>query len=164
MINNYIDISIITLTKDDKNNFKRTLKSILRQKTNCSIEWLIIDGSSSKNQFEIDKILLKNNLTKFKKKINIKYLNSNSKNINGIFPSMNYGKKISKGKYLIFLNSGDEFYDQESLENLLLKTRKTRRNFTLIYGQAYIVGSNNISWYYPGSKVRNIQHFQTTMC
>lgn len=159
MINNYIDISIITLTKDDNNNFKRTLKSILKQKTSCSIEWLIIDGSSSKNQFKIDKILLKNNLTKFKKKINIKYFNSNSKNINGIFPSMNYGKKISKGKYLIFLNSGDEFYDQKSLEKLFLKTRKTRRNFTLIFGQAYIVGLNNICWFYPGSKVSNIKNW-----
>ena len=31
---------------------------------------------------------------------------------------MNYGKKIAKGEFLIYLNSGDEFFDNRSLNNL----------------------------------------------
>ena len=97
-----IHISIITLTKNDHLKFIKTLKSIKSQKRNFNLEWLIIDGSNKK-------INKKNkNLAYLKfskdKKIFINHINSKLKNIEGIYQCMNYGKNISKGKFIIFLN------------------------------------------------------------
>ena len=47
----------------------------------------------------------------------IRHIHSNKLNLNGIYPSMNYAKKIN-GDFIIFLNSGDEFYESTSLEKL----------------------------------------------
>ena len=58
-----IQISIITLTKNDNLKFLKTLKSIKSQKGTFNLEWLIIDGSNKQNQEK------KNNIKKrlFKK-------------------------------------------------------------------------------------------------
>ena len=36
---------------------------------------------------------------------------------------MNYGKKIAKGNYIIFLNSGDKFFNKYSLDSLYEKNK-----------------------------------------
>ena len=48
--NNNIQLTIITLTKNDNIKFLRTLKSINSQQISSKIEWLIIDGSSKIKQ------------------------------------------------------------------------------------------------------------------
>ena len=155
MLGSNIKISIITLVKNDYSNFIKTLKSIKSQRRNFSIECLIINGSKKnklhKYNRSIDKILDK------KEKILITHINSNELNLNGIYPCMNYGKKVSKGQFIIFLNSGDTFYDENSLKILFNKTSKADINNTLIFGQAKIIGSKNISWYYPGKRLKNIK-------
>ena len=63
MIKNNIQISIITLTKNNKIELLKTLKSIKNQKRNFLIELIIIDGSNKyefiKNKTLIDKNFLK---------------------------------------------------------------------------------------------------------
>ena len=96
-------ISIITLTKDDNLKFLRTLRSIKKQEITFNVEWIIIDGSNKK-LYRLNNNDIHKNFTK-KDKLNIKHINSNKININGIYPCMNYGKKVSKGKYIIFLTA-----------------------------------------------------------
>ena len=149
-----IQISIITLTKNDNSNFYRTLKSIQCQNRQFCIEWIIIDGSNKKN-FTINKNLL----TKFFSKDNsffIRHINANEHNIDGIYPCMNYGKKISQGKFIIFINSGDTFFDKNSLKILHENTLHKGIQKSLIFGQAQIIASEKISWYFPGNKLKNI--------
>ena len=59
MINNNIQITVITLTKNDNLKFERTLKSLISQDLNFIIEWIVIDGSRkeeiNKNQSLIKK-------------------------------------------------------------------------------------------------------------
>ena len=58
-----MQISIITLVKNDSLKFLKTLKSIKNQNRDFSIEWIIIDGSNNK-QLSRNKILIKNNFLK----------------------------------------------------------------------------------------------------
>jgi len=98
-----INISIITLTKDDSKKFSRTASSLNLQKKDFLIEWIILDGSKSKIQ-KINRNIIKNIfLDKDKKNFFIKYINSKQKNIFGIYPCMNYGKRKARGNFLIFV-------------------------------------------------------------
>ena len=94
-----IQISIITLTKNNNLKFLKTLLSIRSQIRSFEIEWLIIDGSN-KIQYNKNKNLIKKYLVEIDK-IDIKHINS-KENIEGIFPCMNYAKSISNGKFIIF--------------------------------------------------------------
>lgn len=156
MINNNIHITIITLTKNDNNKFKRTAKSINNQVPFISTEWLIIDGSSNKIQQKNKSLIHKyfcNNI------INIRIINSTQLKINGIYQCMNYAKKEAYGKFILFLNSGDEFYDRNSLNILSNKSKNINSNLSVIFGQANIYSSNKINWYFPGKRLKNIKNW-----
>ena len=77
-----------------------------------------------------------------------------SKQIKGIYPSMNYGLSICKGKSIIFLNGGDSFFDNYSLRKL----DDSFYNYykTISFGQAKIISKIGLSWNFPGSKMKNI--------
>ena len=116
---NNIYLSIITLSKNDNKEFLRTAQSIFSQNNTINIEWLIIDGSDDDIQKSKNKLIEKIYNNSNKKYILIKHINSVEKKIYGIYPCMNYGKKISLGKFIIFLNSGDEFFNNYSMQILL---------------------------------------------
>ena len=61
-----MQISIITLVKNDYQKFFKTLKSIKDQKVEFSIEWIIIDGSNNIH-LSRNKNLIKNNFLKGKR-------------------------------------------------------------------------------------------------
>ncbi len=159
MGNNNIHLSIITLSKNDNIKLSRTLKSIYSQKINLNIELIIIDGSSKKIQEKNKKLIKKLYNIKKEKYISIKYFNSLKKKIFGIYPCMNYGKKVAKGNYLMFLNSGDQFYNINSLQIILEKTTDQIKKNCLIFGQANIIASNNLNWLFPGSNLRNYENW-----
>jgi len=152
---NNIQISIITLTKNDHFKFLKTLKSIEIQKVNFYIEWLIIDGSNQK-------ILKKNEeITKQKlfqnESIQVKHINTHKLNIEGIYPCMNYGKRVSRGLFVIFLNSGDTFFNRNSLNTFLKHSINVSPNNSLIFGQANVIANKKINWLFPGKKLKNIK-------
>ena len=159
MIENNIDISIITLIKNNNSNFVKTLQSIFDQKFSYLIEWIIIDGSNELNAKYLNSLieinLKKNNI----KNINLRYLNSKNKRIFGIYQCMNYGKSISNGKYIIFLNGGDSFFNSQSLEELYKRIKDVKDDYSLIFGNAQIIAPYNIKWYFPGKKVKNIKRW-----
>jgi len=152
-----IQISIITLTKNDHLKLIKTLNSIKSQKRNFNIEWIIIDGSNKKiNQnnkkfveLEFDK----------DKKIFINHINSKDKNIEGIYQCMNYGKNISTGNFIIFLNSGDIFFNRDALKVYFKQSLNINIENSVIFGQANIIANKKINWYFPGNNLKNIKHW-----
>ena len=86
--------SIITVVKNDEINVVKTIKSVVAQSLK-DFEYIIIDGKSSDNTLK--KIMI------FKKKINFII----SEKDKGIYFAMNKGAKISNGKVILFVNSGD---------------------------------------------------------
>ena len=152
-----IQISIITLTKNDHSQFINTLQSIKSQKRNFNIEWIIIDGSTNK-------IIKKNKKfieLKFDNdnQIFINYIDSEDINIKGIYQCMNYGKKISRGNFIIFLNSGDIFFNPDALEIYFKKSLNINIENSVIFGQANIIANKNINWYFPGNNLNNINNW-----
>lgn len=90
-------ITVITISFNNLSELKRTVNSVTSQ-TCKEYEYIIIDGGSSDGTKEyleqtkgIDKWV--------------------SEPDTGIYNAMNKGIKMATGKYTIFMNSGDEFYD-----------------------------------------------------
>ena len=157
MIKNNIQISIITLAKNNKIELLKTLKSIKNQNRNFFIELIIIDGSK-KNEFLKNKNLINKKFSKKNEKdIFINHISSEEMHPKGIYPCMNYGKKIANGKFLIFLNSGDIFFNNISLETLFKHSLHLDSKRGLIFGQAKIISPININWYFPGKRLENFE-------
>lgn len=91
-------VSIITVTYNNLKELIKTRSTILPlfEKYPLLIEHIIIDGNSNDGT--------KNFLEK-PLKYNTRYLCEKD---NGIYDAMNKGIKLSRGEYILFLNSGDE--------------------------------------------------------
>ena len=72
---------------------------------------------------------------------------------------MNYGKKIARGKFIIFLNSGDQFFRENSLKTFFVKSLNLKTHNSLVFGQAKIIANNKIYWYFPGERLTNIKRW-----
>ena len=126
-------LSIITVNHNNLEGLKKTLDSVLEQ-TYSPIEYIVIDGGSTDGSKA--------------------YLEAQQKRIDywvsepdtGIYHAMNKGVKIAKGDYVLFLNSGDTFYSQESLSHFepLLKD-----GYDLIFGNLEVVAHNTWIKTYP---------------
>ena len=96
------NIHIVTITDGNINSLNLTLKSIDKQKY-----------KNYKNLI-ISKVKLKALGKRFKNARRIFYYKKNS----SIYEAMNLGLKKSESKYLIFLNAGDTFASQSSLQKI----------------------------------------------
>lgn len=110
-------LSVITINYNNSIGLEKTLKSIVSQSSK-DFEWIVIDGASTD---ESKKILEKNNDL-------ITYWISEPDK--GIYNAMNKGIKVSKGEYLLFLNSGDYFYNSDVVERFY----EYSGNEEIIYG------------------------------
>lgn len=116
-------ISVITVCYNAENIIEETIVSVLSQKYD-NYEYVIIDGQSSD----------KTNLIIDKYKTKISYWNSEPDN--GIYDAMNKGIKVSKGKWIIFMNAGDTFFDEHVLINVA--PFLMAEQYDVIYGHTYI--------------------------
>ena len=91
-------ISIITVCYNSAPLLKDTIESILNQKTS-SVEYIIVDGASTDETFKI--------LDQYKAPIDTII----SEPDDGIFDAMNKGIMAAKGRYLLFVNTGDTLCD-----------------------------------------------------
>lgn len=123
-----IKISIVTIVKNDFNKIEYTMKSILQQ-TFTDFEYIIKDGMS--NDGTLDRIL----------EIREKYPQKNIKLIRtvdkGIYDAMNQSVTQCNGKWVIFINSGDAFYNSEVLEKVFMKESEFD-NAGILYGDAIV--------------------------
>ena len=114
-------ISIITIAKNEEKTIERTILSVINQSAIKEIEYIVIDGKSSDNTLKI--------IEKYKDKI--------SKIISepdfGIYNAMNKGIKSANGEYILFLNAGDEFFCNETIEKIL-----PNLNCNLVFGDIII--------------------------
>ena len=99
-------LSIVTINFNDAKGLKKTMESINAQNTK-DFEHIIIDGNSTDGSVEIIKSYKYNNLS---------YL---SEQDSGIYNAMNKGIKRAKGKYVLFLNSGDYLEHNEVVTKVI---------------------------------------------
>ncbi len=156
-----MDVSIISITKNDPEGIFLTGKSVVTQKFEGRIEWLILDGSAAENISEVSKII---DEFKFYIKINnlnliVNNISLNEHDIKGIYPSMNYAREIFTGNTAIFMNGGDEFYSDNSLSLLYNSIRDSDIKSSIAFGQARITYKFRLQWDFPGSRLTNIKHW-----
>jgi glycosyltransferase involved in cell wall biosynthesis len=95
-------LSIITINYNNKAGLQKTIDSVICQ-TWKDYEWIIIDGGSSDGSKEL--------IEQYQQ--HFAYWCSEPDK--GVYNAMNKGIKHAKGEYLNFMNSGDCFYEDNTL-------------------------------------------------
>ena len=137
-------ISIITITYNDP-GLSRTIKSTINQKTNLAFEHIIIEGCKTSTTKKI--------VEKYQKEATfpVTYLCEKD---TGRYNAMNKGIRIAKGDYLLFLNGGDHFCNNQSLDSFRNKTKK----YDIVYGNIYINNQNELHLHTPPDTL-NFKYF-----
>lgn len=104
-------ISIITVTKNNKDGLKKTLESIKKQ-TNKAFELIVIDGLSEDGTLAVIK--------EYESIIDVAV----SEKDGGIYDAMNKGVKKANCEYVLFMNAGDCFFDDTIIEKFLPYTNE----------------------------------------
>lgn len=118
-------ISIITIVYNNVRDIEYTIASVLKQ-TYSNIEYIIIDGASTDGTLDI--------IETYKSHLHILV----SEKDKGIYDAMNKGLALATGDYVLFLNSGDELYDKNTLKTIIEKGN----NADIIYGETKLIDEN----------------------
>lgn len=86
-------------------DIERTINSVLNQ-TYPKIEYIIIDGKSNDGTLAV--------IEKYRSKVS-KIVSEPDK---GIYDAMNKGLALATGDYVLFMNSGDEIFDEHTVQDI----------------------------------------------
>lgn len=139
-------VSIITVNLNDRAGLERTCASVFQQSFK-EYEHIIIDGASVDGSLDY----IERHRHKFSYWI--------SEPDSGVYCAMNKGIRQAKGKYLLFLNSGDILYNDKVLSDV---KPALGRDIGFIYGNLRIEGENGKGFTNRYSKVLDFKFFKTT--
>ncbi|MDO4960139.1 MAG: glycosyltransferase family 2 protein [Prevotellaceae bacterium] len=126
-----INFTIITCTFNASKYIDRTLNSV-RSQSYPHIEHFIIDGVSK------DDTVKKAQTYAYDSRYPVIVKSEPDK---GLYDAMNKGIKLAKGDYIIFLNAGDEFAEEDILTSVA-EQLKGKQFPGVIYGNTDIVDEN----------------------
>ena len=98
--------SIITITYNAERWLERTILSVLSQ-SYPDIEYILIDGASKDKTLSI--------IDRYKDHI----AKVTSEPDKGLYDAMNKGIRLATGDYLCFLNAGDSFHEDDTLQQMV---------------------------------------------
>ena len=117
-------LSIITVNLNNLDGLRKTMDSVKMQQF-IDFEFLVVDGNSIDGSVDLicNSANLPHGITKAS---NVKWFTSTStiqgafvsEADTGVFQAMNKGIRMAKGEYLLFLNSGDFFVDENVLSDV----------------------------------------------
>lgn len=133
-----ITLSIITINLNNRDGLKTTMESVSTQEYK-DFEYIVVDGGSTDGSFE----LIKHHGSLINSWI--------SEKDNGIYNAMNKGITLAKGKYLLFLNSGDWLASR----NILGEVFKKKPESDIIAGDMiyFDLASSKIKWLYKSPDI-----------
>jgi glycosyltransferase involved in cell wall biosynthesis len=108
-------VSIVTVVKNHAEGLKKTITSIQNQ-SYSNYEVIIVGGKSEDATEEIAREYVNLNFR-------IHYVREVEA---GIYPAMNQGLNMTSGEYVWFLNAGDEFSLDSSLESAVNEILRTQ--------------------------------------
>lgn len=118
-------LSVITIVYNNAAAIERTMLSVLNQSYK-NIEYVVIDGASTDGTLQIIK--------KYENRL-AKLISEKDK---GIYDAMNKGLAQASGDYVLFMNSGDEIYELDTVE----KVFATSPNADIYYGETEMYDEN----------------------
>lgn len=116
-------ITIITINYNNREGLEKTIKNVISQSYK-DFEYIVIDGGSQDGSKEV--------IESFADKISY-WVSEPDK---GIYNAMNKGIGKANGEYLLFLNSGDKLFNNDSLVNTLPYLEKE----DIVYGDLEVIG------------------------
>ena len=140
-------ISIITANLNNAAGLRETIKSVESQ-TYTDFEYIIIDGDSTDGSVDV----IKN----YSEKITF-WL---SEPDNGIYDALNKGVKFAKGEWVVFMNSGDLFNDNNVF--LQIFSNEIETSTDILYGNTIVKESNKKIK--PPAKINKNFFFFETIC
>ena len=123
-------ISIIMVCLNPGNKLIETMESVLNQ-TCEDYEVVVKDGFSKDSSIENLKVWLGGAGAKIAHKVQIHQIKDKS-----IYEAMNQACALASGEYFYFLNCGDHFYDEHSLQRMIAEMAKYPQG-KLFYGNVY---------------------------
>lgn len=118
-------LSVITVVYNDVKNIRRTMLSVLNQSFD-SIEYILIDGKSTDGTWDI--------IQEYKDKLAYTI----SEPDKGIYDAMNKGLAVATGEFVLFMNSGDEIYDTDTVKEVF----DTSDSGDIYYGETEMYNDN----------------------
>ncbi len=115
-------LSVITVVFNNAKDVERTMLSVLDQ-TYPNIEYLVVDGKSTDGTVEI--------IEKYREHLAVFVSEKDA----GIYDAMNKGLALAKGGYVVFMNSGDEFYEKDTVKTVFA----TVPDADIYYGETEMV-------------------------
>jgi len=124
-------ISVITVVFNNVNDIERTVKSVISQ-TYSEVEYIVIDGASTDGTLDV--------LKKHSDSIQVLLSEKDS----GIYDAMNKGLERATGDYVVFMNSGDEFYNENTLKTIFEDNFQVKGEQTpdIFYGDTLLIDEN----------------------
>lgn len=136
--------SIITVVYNAEDFIEETIKSIIGQTYNREMELIIIDGESKDKTIDI--------LDKYKNKIDI-FISEKDK---GIYDAMNKGIELANGKWICFMNAGDYFYNEKTLEDIHKYLLKKPDFQGILYGDSVVVYNDGYNWIRKAGEIKDL--------
>lgn len=115
-------VSIITVVYNNVRGIEYTIRSVMKQ-TYAELEYIIVDGLSTDGTLDV--------IDRYREEISILI----SEKDGGIYDAMNKGLAAATGDYVLFLNSGDELYEDMTLE----KVFSSAENADIYYGGTKLI-------------------------
>ena len=116
-------ISVVVVSLNTKDDFIKTINSILSQTK--KVEIIVVDGESEDGTIEEIK-----KISKYLNKIIVE-------KDEGIYFAMNKGISMASSEWIYFLNSGDIFFDNTTVENIM-NTLMQNREADVVIGNSLV--------------------------
>lgn len=121
-------ISVITVTYNAGEVLEDTIQSVISQ-TYHHVEYILVDGASKDNTMAI--------ANRYGERIH-KIVSEPDK---GLYDAMNKGISLATGDYLCFLNAGDSFHEDDTLQQVVHSITESELP-DVLYGETAIVDKN----------------------
>lgn len=136
-------LTIVTVVKDAREDFRRTLASVSAQELD-EVDYVIVDSSTDIT--EIPAALAEH------PSVRSRYVWNPP---TGIYPAMNAGLALAVGEYVYFANAGDAFFADDVLERVRLAVEPDHPAW--LFGAVQIVGTDGTrvitpAWDYQAEK------------
>ncbi|WP_432708768.1 glycosyltransferase family 2 protein [Pedobacter sp.] len=118
-------LSVITIVYNNVRDIERTMCSVLNQ-TYPRIEYILIDGASTDGTLEV--------INRYKEELAVVV----SEKDKGIYDAMNKGLALATGDYVLFMNSGDEIYAPDTVEQVF----NSSPDADIYYGETEMYNQN----------------------
>src|SRR5690606_9511499 len=115
-------VSIITVVYNDVRGIEYTIRSVMKQ-TYAELEYIIIDGASTDGTLAV--------IDRYREDGFVLISEKDA----GVYVAINKGLAAATGDYVLFLNSGDEVYDDRTLENVF----SAADNSDIYYGESKLI-------------------------